>query len=691
MGMCSKETWKVLRSCLQWVFLIAVSVYIVQLFIERGASPQFDRESWTQRDGFTAIAYSSLTREENTEHNSRQQFERHVLALEKAGYNWITTNDVIRFYRDNQPLPEKALYLMMEGGRKDTVIFGQQIMDKTGVYATLFTTINTMKSWNNFFVTKANVAALAKSAFWGVGSQGLGLMPINENMPNVTPSYFLTDFLRDPTGLPKETDEQMRARLAEYYKESFEPLSKLTEGLPLAFVMMPSNSFNSSMPYVVEEANRKLAQQYFQMAFTREGTSFNSAVDDMFELTRMQVKPDWTDEHLIEVLGLATVGRMRFSVAEGDTANNWISFRTGVEIQGQDIVLTPRQGRADPVILRGSSLWDNVLLSMTIEQKEGVDRYVYLRYDTPNDYLRLTLQGARVLVQERVPGQGLYTIADEIIPSQPPWKFNVLLKGNRIRVMIGDRVLGSGFLPVSPALRFGAVALGMDGVEGAEGHFGSLNIMRIPSVWRIESATSAAPVAAAASKAGPVNTGGAKQGHAKIGEAKPDEAEATLPALQDPTASVVPLAEGGADAAKISRQVLRARSEGNMAIAALAPGVMALDEHMLVIAPFSLEQSRKLWDGIMVQPLAQSSWSDVAATLSSISTAGYRSVVRLSRDAAMALASSDVTLSADYYLLDFMRAEIPTSIWTSLAHRHNRNHFLYATAEGGVLYAAGGK
>ena len=676
----SKDTWKVLRSCLQWVFLIAVTVYVVQLFIERGVPPRFDRESWTQRDGFTAIAYSSLTRDESTEHNSRQQFERHVAALEKAGYNWITTEDVIRFYRDNQPLPEKALYLMMEGGRKDTVIFGQQIMGKTGVYATLFTTINTMKSWNNFFVTKANVAALAKSAFWGVGSQGLGLMPINENMPNLTPSYFLTDFLRDSTGLPKETDEQMRARLAEYYKESFEPLNKLTEGSPLAFVMMPANSFNSSMPYVVEEANRKLAQQYFQIAFTREGMSFNSAVDDMYELTRVQIKPDWTGEHLVEALAPATADRMHFSVAQGGTVKSWISFRTGVEIEGQDMVLTPREGRADPVILRGSNLWDNVLLSMTIEQKEGVDRHVYLRYDTPNDYLRVTLQGARLLVQERVPGQGLYTIADEIISSQPPWNFDILLKGNRIRVMVGGKALGAGFLPVSPALRYGAVALGMDGVEGAQGHFGSLDIVRIPSLWRIESAASAAPVPAAASNTGPVNRGGAK----------PGEANASLPALQDPTASVVPLS-GGADAARISRQVLRARSEGNMAIAALDPGAMVLDEHKIVIAPFSLEQSRKLWDGIMVQPLAQSSWSDVAATLKSISDAGYRPVVRLSRDAAIELAASDVTLLADYYLLDFTRAEIPTSTWTSLAHRHNRNHFLYATAQGGVLYAAGGK
>lgn len=660
----SKDTWKILRSCLQWAFLIGLCVFIVQLFMERGRPPQFDRESWTQRDGFTAISYGSLTRDEKPGLNSRQQFAEHVAAIEKAGYQWITTDDVISFYRDGEPLPEKALYLMMEGGRKDSVIFGQEIMGKTGVHASLFTTTGTLKSWNNFFVTKSNVAALAKSPFWDLGSQGLGLLPINENMPKVTPGYFLTDFLRDSTGLPAETEEQMRDRLAAYYKDSFEPLAKLMPEPPKAFVMMPANSFNAAMPHAVKEANRDLVQQYFQMAFSREGAAFNSAVDDRFALTRVQIKPDWPEQHLLEVLSLKTAKRTRFSLAEGDTADSWMAFRTRVEASGRDIVLTPQEGKADPVMLRGSNMWDNVSLSMTIAQKENVDRYVYLRYATPSAFLRVTLHGARLLVQERVPGQGLYTIADETMSTQPPWRFDILLKGNRLKVLLDGKALGPGFLPVSPTLRLGAVALGTGDVEGYEGRFGSLNIVRIPSLWRVES------------------TGSASSG-------------SVVPArAQEVTACVVPLAAGAsassADAERVSRQVLRARAEGSMTIAALSPGNLVLNDSMLLMAPFSMEQSRRLWDGIMVQPLAQSSWKDVAATLKAIAAAGYRPVVRLTRDAAAALAASGVTLPADHYLLDFTRAEIPESLWTPLAHRHNRNNFLYATAEKGVLYAAGG-
>lgn len=657
MHVLSKDAWKALRSCLQWIFLIAVGGFAVHLFLERGAPPRFDRESWTQRDGFTAISYSSLTRGEKPGLNSREQFARHVAALEAAGYQWITTDDIVRYYRDGEPLPEKALYLMMEGGRKDTVIFGQEIMEKTGVHATLFTTTNTLKEWNNFFVTKSNVAALAKSPFWDVGSQGLGLLPINEHMPKVTPGYFLTDFLRDAAGLPAETEDQMRTRLAEYYKKSFVPLEKLMQKPPQAFVMVPANSFNAAMPDALKEANRYFARKYFQLMFTREGVPFNSAVDNIFALTRVQVKPEWTAQRLVEMLSRRTAERTLFSVAEGGTAESWAAFRTRVEISGQDIVLRPQGGRAEPVILRGSSLWDNVSLSMIIRQRDDLPRYVYLRYATPSAFLRITLHGARLLVQERVPGQGLCTIADEMISSQPPWQFAVLLKGNRLRVSLGGKILGSGFMPVSPALRLGAVALGTDDAEGYEGRFNSLNIVRLPSRWRIE------PVGGVA--AAPAN-------------------------VEDITACVVPLAENPADAGRVSRQVLRARDVGSMTIAALAPGNLVLDESLLLIAPFNMEQSRRLWDGIMVQPAVQSSWEEVAAALKAIAAAGYRPIVRLSRDAVAALAASGVSLPADHYLLDFTREEIPRLLWTSLAHRHNRNNFLYATAGKSMLYTAGG-
>ena len=128
------------------------------------------------------------------------------------------------------------------------------------------------------------------------------------------------------------------------------------------------------MPFAVRQANLSLTEQYFQLAFTREGTAFNSAVDDRFALSRIQIKPEWTEANLLEVLSLKTRERTRFSLAQGDTADSWLAFRTHVTVAGQDVVLEPQEGRSDPVILRGSNLWDNV--SMTVTSPAGSSSFV---------------------------------------------------------------------------------------------------------------------------------------------------------------------------------------------------------------------------------------------------------------------------------------------------------------------------
>ena len=41
----------------------------------------------------------------------------------------ITQEDIEKYYEKGQPLPEKALYLMFEDGRRDTAIFADDIIE----------------------------------------------------------------------------------------------------------------------------------------------------------------------------------------------------------------------------------------------------------------------------------------------------------------------------------------------------------------------------------------------------------------------------------------------------------------------------------------------------------------------------------------------------------------------------------
>ncbi len=665
MALLSKDTYKVLRTILQIVILIAAAVLVAWQFIERGDPPVFDRENWTQRNGFTAISYGSLTRDERPGQNSRDQFSRHLAALKAAGYNWINTEDIINFYVKGSPLPEKAIYLMLEGGRKDNVIFGQNIIGPAGAHATLFTYTSTLTSWNNFFVTYSNVASIERSHFWDVGSQGVRLLRINENMPGVEPGYFISDFLRDADGKRLENDEQAFERLADYYKKSFEPLESAMATPPLAFILVPANSFGAYMPPELEAANKSLMEKYFKTAFTREGPAFNSSIDSVFQLSRMQVKPHWEAQELLAAMEKWNFHRERFDISSLDAAEDWSTFRTLVEIDDDELVLVPEEGFVDPAILRGSSLWDNVNLSVTFKERDQGERYIYLRYASRESYLRLTLRANRLLVHERLPGLGLIVVHDSVLPGRAPWNFNIQLKGSRLKIDLNGSTLEPGLMPVSELVHQGAVALGASPLPGYQAYFGRLSAEFLPTVWQNE----------------------------EHGVIMPP-AESWRGAI---TTRILPLSEvkdrAGRD--NLARKLLQTGGEGNMSVAALPDGSLAFDPADLIIPPFEAAQSARLWGGVAIRPHPDANWEDVENTIKSINESDYYAVVRFSREAAIALAASGYTLDADYYLLDFVEEDISRQNWIALAHRHNRNRFLYVIpdADNGrsSLYTGGSK
>lgn len=666
MSVPSKDIRKIIRTCLQVAVLLALAFFVAHLFIERGEPPHFDREQWTARDGFTAISYGSVTREDTPGLNSRKQLAEHISALTDAGYNWITTEDIVNFYNNNEPLPENALYLMFEGGRKDSVIFGQDIIAPASAHASLFTNTDTLSSWNNFFVTFSNVASLSKSPFWDVGSQGVRLTRINEGVPGWEQSYFLNDFLRDDQGQKAESDADMRARLANFYEKSFTPLASSMLTPPQAYIYMPANSFNAFMPEEVEAANRQLMAQYFPLSFTREGPAFNSAAEGSQNLTRLQVPPDWDADTLLKTIKKSIADRKEFTLQSSENAEDWSTFHTQISATPLELTLSPQQDSSDPALLRGTNMWDNVRLSLRLEPEEQGERHIYFRYTSRDAYIRLTVRHNRLIVAERLPRQGLFTIYDDVLPKPPPWDLDIQLMGNRLGISLDGTRLESGLLPVSDPLRRGYVALGAT----KEARFGKLSARRLPTIWQLETAAWLSPLEKKNRMPSPVwKTSGATR------EVAAETANAV-------SAVMLPLPEKNTrfadESAQMGQRVLAVRAQGSMPIAALPPGRLDFNDAALIIPPFNKAQSLKLWDGVMLTPEPLADWAQVELALQNIARSGLQAVLRLSPETAKSLAESGTSMSANYFILDFQQDDMPKNLWTALAHKHNRNTFLQA-------------
>lgn len=653
-----KNIRKVFSVCFQILVLMGVGFLLARQFMETGEPPEFNREHWAQRDGFVAISYQSLTRTPEEGLNSREQFVEHLQALQDAGYSFVTSDDISDFFHNNKPLPEKAVYIMFEGGRKDSAIFGQKVLSENRGHATFCAFSSTLEGPGMFFANIRQVKSIAESSHWGIGSQGYKLLSLPSSDDKKENRYYLCDYLLDEQGVKAETEEEMFARLAGFYENSYKPLAGLADSRAIPFVFPPANSF-FRMPREIEEANRKLMKRYFKIAFTREGSAFNSAGTGPYNLTRMQVDSQLGPQELLGRLKAWSTDINTFSVHGPESAKEWFGYEVTVNAQGRDIVLTPTVNDvAMPAYLRGTDMWRDVALSVELPRDDG-ERQIYLRHTSKHSYLRLSIKHNRIRIHERLPGSGLLLIHDGVLTGKDPWKLDVLLKGNRLRLVLDGVPMVDGFLPVSPALVSGRLAVSGIGGPGYKAFFRNFTASRIDPLWEDKSLSKT--VAGAENRV---------------------------------TGAIIHLPSSSEEVPKTLHTLLQSAATGEQAIASLPAGELRFDPAVLLLEPLEERQAKTLWQGVMLRPGVNCSWDDVDASLQKVREFGFSPVVRLDAEAVRALVASGGSIQADNFLLDFSPGDLDPSIMRGFANKHNRNHFLFLKENGSTksgLYAVGDK
>jgi hypothetical protein len=648
----SKDKRKAFAVLVQIAVMGALAFWVVSQFMDLGAAPVYDRDAWTQRDGFVAISYIGLTRDKQEGVNSVGQFTAHLQALKDAGYTFITGQDIVNFY-NHKPLPEKAVYLMLEGGRKDSAIFGQQAISRASAHGAFFTYTETMLDRPGFFVNAQQLATIADSPFWEVGSEGYKLIPMPE-VPGKGREFYLSDYKRDAEGKRAESDEAMTTRLEEFYRLSWQPVFDMVKGAPYPFIFPPANSFYD-MPEEVERINRELIKDYFDLAFTREGAPFNADGDNVLDLSRMRINPDMDAEELLLHLRNAHTERYSYGLLGPENADEWITHKSAVVCQGLDVTYVPEERDFPvPAILQGTHAWENVELSVMFPW-ENSDRRIYLRYAGKTSFVRITAGNGRLIIHERVPGGGLRILNDSALPTRKDCRLRLILKGNRLWVFVNDVLLPEGALPLSRTHRAGQIGIAAVTDADTPAVFGDLQIKNLPTLWRDW-----------------------------------DQAGREAENLQhEITASIIHLPRKEEGVNKALAELMQSAGVGEYNIAALPSGDMDADPQKLLLGSLSTGRAKLLWSAVMVSPEETTRWEDVSQALQRIRENDLSPVLHLDLAQAERLAQSQQTLDADKYVLDFRLEDMPKPLWLRFAHRHNRNDFLYlsvAPTESDGLY-----
>lgn len=432
-----KNIRKVLRTTLQVAACLAVLLLLIRLLFFSSHYDPVDQRSYAASNsyelsgsgqesgadsGFICISYNGLVIEDELDSMivSQRAFNEQMAALHASGYVTITQQDVLDYYTEGKPLPEKAMLLIFEDGIYNTTLMAQSALERYNYKATACTYADSLADSHNRYMTGRNMRKLLENSYWELGSNGYRLAYINvyDRYGNYfghlnTNEYvliheylvrdynhYLMDFLRDEDRLRQESVEAMQERIAYDYQQMADLYQAELGYVPGLYVLMHANTGMFGNDPLVSNENRDRMTQTFAMNFNRQGGCYNDRQASIYDLTRLQSRQYFSTNHLLMRIWDDTGHDMAFVVGDEEEAAKWFIDEGVAEFSGNKIILTSEPYAEGAMILK-DLLLDDLDMTVTLQGNKVGVQSVYLRTDRARETgVQVSLENYELVVRD---------------------------------------------------------------------------------------------------------------------------------------------------------------------------------------------------------------------------------------------------------------------------------------------------
>ena len=385
-----------------------------------------------QDAGFVVVSYFGVDRQGTDTLISTRQLDEQLKALHDLGYVTISQQDIINYYHKKTPLPDKALFLLFEDGRRDTALFAQKILEKYNYCATILSYADKFAEKDPKFLSPADLQDLQKSGFWELGTNGYRLAYINaydrydrflgqmtsDEFVRVNQylgrdyNHYLMDYIRDENRIPAESRSAMESRITQDYLYMQQIYTQELGTLPQLYCLMHSNTGRYGNTASVSAVNAENIEDLFEMNFNRDGYALNNRESSIYDLTRIQPQARWNTNHLLmriwDDLPESDKAHIVFVRGENAAANRdeaaWQLEKGAMESKKDRIILTSLPQGEGVVNLQDESARDVTVTAELLGNKIG-SQTIYLRTNTDrSQYVAVALQNNHLVVTECVDG-----------------------------------------------------------------------------------------------------------------------------------------------------------------------------------------------------------------------------------------------------------------------------------------------
>lgn len=429
-----------------------------------------------QSETFVAIAYEGIS--ENPEEVSPERFRRHIEVLKEAGYHAITLEEVRDFYRDGEPLPEKAVLLTFDHSRKSSYFVARKVLQRAGWHAVMFVWTKPILDEDPAALRWPYIRAMIRSGAWEAGAQShRGFEQITGDSEGGR-----QNFLTSPRWLVEraryETPEEFKKRLEADHRFVYDHIEKETGVAPMAFAF-PYGDFGQydERAILTRRLNMDLAAQFYDMAFIHGNAALNTAYTDPYRLNRLLVDPEWTAEDLRRRLDEAWPKRK--GVMGERTLSNRLAWQVdwgGFELEEGDLRLyAPENLSGAKAWLNGTDLYGDFQARFKLKVDQGQVGF-YFRASKDGEshlYLGLGDQG-EVWLRQKQTGMEPFTLGTSRYIREPDGSIDlrVYVRGNQFFASTGGEPVFTEIISTRGEPRPGMVGLSVwdpeDGVASFE-------------------------------------------------------------------------------------------------------------------------------------------------------------------------------------------------------------------------------
>lgn len=472
-----KDRIKILRGTFQGIILFVLLIIIIKAVFTFSEYKPYDYNEVvsSEDNGFIAVSYFGVDRTGNDTLISTEALEKQIKALRDNGYVTITQQDILDYYIEGKSLPNKAIFLLFEDGRRDTAIFSQKIMEKYNYKATMLTYADKFAKNDPKFLMPKDLLELVDSSYWELGTNGYRLEYINvfdkdnkylgqldsqefsklSDTINRNYNHYLMDFIRDEYNIPMETYSEMEERINSDYEELSKIYTKELGNVPNLYSLMHSNTGQFGTNDKVSLINGKWIKELFNMNFNREGYSLNTRDSSIYDLTRIQPQAYWSTNHLLMRIWDDTKENIDFIVGDEEKAKDFQEIKGEAEFIDDTIILTSLPKDKGLIKLLGNDEYKDIKISSELNGNIIGSQSIYFRAsDDLKNSLCVKLVNNNIDVIETLNGNEeiLYSLdlnddksSDDIDIKEPGTKkIDININDNKLNLALDGKLIVEG-------------------------------------------------------------------------------------------------------------------------------------------------------------------------------------------------------------------------------------------------------